>query len=134
MKKYEDLLEQAYKNIPKELSTGERFEIPKLDAFSEGNKTIIKNFNSAVSSIRRKPQEVLKYLSKELAVPITFEEERIILQRKLFKDLINKKFEEYVNSYVICKQCKKPDTHIEEAGPRLKNIICEVCGARNPLK
>lgn len=134
MKKYEDLLEEAYKNIPKGLASGERFEIPKLESFSEGNKTIVRNFGSAVDSVRRKREEVMKYLSKELAVPVNMDSDRLILQRKFFGDLINKKFEDYVNSYVICRQCKKPDTRVEEMGHGLKNIVCEACGARNPAR
>ncbi len=134
MKKYEELLDEAYKNVPKELASGERFEIPKLEAFSEGNKTIVRNFGSAVDSVRRKRDEVMKYLSKELAVPVNMDSDRLILQRKFFGDLINRKVEDYVNSYVICKQCKKPDTRVEEMGHGLKNIVCEACGARNPAR
>lgn len=134
MKKYEDLLKEAYEKIPKQLSSGERFEIPKFESFAEGNKTIIRNFNSAVGIIRRKPQDIMKYLSTELAVPVSMEGDRLILQRKFFGDLINKKFEDYVNTYVICKQCKRPDTHIEELGHRLRNVVCEACGAKNPAK
>lgn len=134
MKNYEDLLENAYKNVPEKLSSGERFEIPKLESFAEGNKTIVRNFGAAVDTIRRKREDVMKFLSKELAVPVNIDGDRLILQRKFFGDLINKKFEDYVTSYVICKQCKKPDTHIEEMGHGLRNIVCEACGARNPVK
>ncbi len=134
MKKYEDLLDEAYKSIPERQSSGERFEMPKLESFAEGNKTIVRNFGSVVDAVRRKRTEVMKYLSKEFAVPVNMDGERLILQRKFFGDLINRKFEDYVNAYVICKQCKKPDTHIEELGHGLRNIICEACGARQPVK
>jgi translation initiation factor 2 subunit 2 len=134
MKTYEEMLDIAYKNVPASLSSGERFEIPKLEAFSEGNKTIVRNFGSCVDILRRKREEVMKYLSKELAVPVSMDGDRMILQRKFFGDLINKKFEDYANSYVICKQCGKPDTHVEELGHGLKNIVCEACGATNPAK
>lgn len=134
MKGYDELLDKAYKNVKKDNSTGQRFEIPRLDSFSEGNKTIVKNFGASADTIRRKREEVMKYLSKELAVPASLDGERLILQRKFFGDLINKKFEDYVVSYVICKQCKRPDTHVEEMGHGLRNIACEACGAKNPAK
>lgn len=134
MKKYEDLLNDIYKQIQGAHSTGERFEIPKLEAFAEGNKTIVRNFGSVVDIIRRDRQEIMKFLSKELAVPTNMDGERLIIHRKFFGDLINKKFEDYVNFHVICKQCKKPDTYLEELGHGLRNIICEACGARNPVK
>ncbi|MEW6528281.1 MAG: translation initiation factor IF-2 subunit beta [Candidatus Micrarchaeota archaeon] len=134
IKKYEDLLDAAYKSIPKELYSGSRFEIMKLESFTEGTKTIVKNFGQAMDTIRRDRKDVMKFLSKELAVPINSDGDRLILQRKFFGDLINKKFEDYVNLYVLCKQCKKPDTHIEEIGHGVKNIICEACGARHSIK
>ncbi|MDD5337355.1 MAG: translation initiation factor IF-2 subunit beta [Candidatus ainarchaeum sp.] len=134
MKKYEDLLEDAYAQVPAKLSSGERFEIPKLESFSEGNKTIVRNFGPAVDALRRKRDEVMKFLSKELAVPASIDADRLILQRKFFGDLINKKFEDYANSYVVCKQCKKPDTHIQELGHGMRNVVCEACGAVNPVK
>ena len=133
MKDYNELLENAYKGLKSDGSTGERFEIPRLDAFSEGNKTIVRNFGASVDTVRRKREEVVKYLSKELAVPASMDADRLILQRKFFGDLINKKFEDYVNAYVICKQCRKPDTHIEVTG-HVKMIVCEACGAKNPAK
>ncbi|MBU0586663.1 translation initiation factor IF-2 subunit beta [Candidatus Micrarchaeota archaeon] len=133
MTDYDELLEKAYSSIKSDGSTGERFEIPKLDSFTEGNKTIVKNFGTVVDSIRRKREELVKYLSKELAVPASLDADRLILQRKFFGDLINKKFEDYVNTYVICKQCRKPDTHIEAVG-HVKMVVCEACGAKNPAK
>lgn len=134
MKSYEELLDEAYKQVPKKLSSGERFNIPKLEAFSEGNKTIVRNFGAAADALRRKREDIMKFLSKELAVPVNIDGDRLILQRKFFGDLINKKFEDYANTYVICKQCKKPDTSVQEMGHRLKNIVCEACGAINPVK
>lgn len=133
MKDYDELLENAYKAIKKDNSSGERFEIPKLDAFAEGNKTIVRNFGAVVDTVRRKREDVMKYLSKELAVPVNMDGDRLILQRKFFGDLINKKFEDYVNAYVICKQCRKPDTHLEMMG-HVKMVACEACGAKNPAK
>ncbi len=135
MKSYEELLANAYANLPeKSASTGERFEIPKFEYFTEGTKTIVKNFATVCEKIRRDPEMVNKFLSKEFAVPITVQADRIILQRKLMGDTLNKKLEEFVNRFVICKECKRPDTHIEELGHGLKQMICEACGARTPVR
>ena len=41
---YEKLLDSVYTNLPKKEAKAERFEMPKFEYFSEGNKTIIKNF------------------------------------------------------------------------------------------
>ncbi|MEW5996351.1 MAG: translation initiation factor IF-2 subunit beta [Candidatus Micrarchaeota archaeon] len=132
---YEELLEEAYAKLPEKSRGGERFEIPVLDCFNEGNKTIVKNFQAAAGKVRRMPDEMAKFLSKELAVPATVEGERLILHRKLRAEVVNKKFEEYVKGHVICRQCGKPDTHIiHEAGGRARTLVCEACGARSVVK
>lgn len=131
---YDDLLDKAHKELPEDTGTGERFEIPTLEVFVEGNKTIIRNFSQILQKIRRTPEHILKYFSKEFAVPATPEGDRLILHRKLNRDLLNKKFNEYVKTYVICEQCGKPDTHIEDTGHRSKVLVCEACGARSAVK
>jgi translation initiation factor 2 subunit 2 len=131
---YENLLDNIYDNLPKKTADGERFEMPKFEYFSEGNKTIIKNFKTVCGNIRRDMEIVSKYLSKELAVPVEIREERLVLQRRLTGDILNKKLEEYVMKYVKCKECNKPDTHIEEAGQRVRILVCEACGARMAIR
>ena len=132
---YESLLDDIYEKLPeKAKGKEERFEMPKFEYFTEGNKTLIKNFKVVTEKIRREPGVVSKYLSKELAVPVEIKGERLILQRKLMGDILNKKLEEYVNKYVICKECKRPDTHIEDLGNRVRNIVCEACGARKAIR
>jgi translation initiation factor 2 subunit 2 len=131
---YDKLLEKAHKELPEDIGTGERFEIPALEVLTEGNKTIIRNFSQVLQKIRRKPDQVIKYFTKEFAVPANQEGDRLILHRKLNRDLLNKKFNEYVKMYVVCSQCNKPDTHIEDTGHRSKLLVCEACGARTAVK
>jgi translation initiation factor 2 subunit 2 len=131
---YEQLLDNLYEKMPKNVSSGERFEMPKFEFFVEGNKTIIKNYKVVIDKLRRDPAFLSKYLSKELAVPVEIQGERLVLQRKLVGDIINKKLEEFVDKFVMCKECNRPDTHIEDLGHRVKNIICEACGARKAIR
>ncbi len=134
MNEYEKLLGNIYSNLPEKVSTTERFEMPRFEFFTEGNKTIIKNFKAVTEKIRRDPDFLCKYISKELAVPVSIQNERLILQRKLMGDIINKKLEELVVKFVMCKQCNRPDTHIQEMGHGLKQLICESCGARRTIR
>jgi translation initiation factor 2 subunit 2 len=133
-KDYEELLDNIYSNLPKKADKGERFEMPKFEYFTEGNKTIVKNFKAVSERIRREPDFISKYLTKELAVPAEQQGERLILQRRLSGDMLNKKLEDLINKYVICKQCNRPDTHIEDMGGRLRNLVCESCGARAAIR
>jgi len=132
---YDSLLDNIYKKLPeKAQGTGERFEMPRFEFFTEGNKTIIKNYKAVTDKIRRDPAFLSKVLSKELAVPVEIVGERLILQRKLIGDMVNRKLEDFINKYVICKECNRPDTHIEDLGHRSRNLICEACGARKAVR
>ncbi len=130
---YEKLLDRAIATLPKKQESGERFEIPIADAFLHGTKTIIKNFDSICAKIRRSPEEVSKFLFRELAIPGKREAAQLILHGKINGRLINEKFTLYTQTHVICKECKKPDTHIEHAGRGPKTLICEACGARSTV-
>lgn len=131
---YEKLLDNLYAKLPKNTSSSERFEMPKFEFFTEGNKTIVKNYKAVVDKIRRDPTFLSKHLSKELAVPVEIQGERLILQRKLTGDIVNRKLEEFVTRFVMCKECNRPDTHIEDLGHRVRNLVCEACGARKAIR
>src|SRR5208283_3597751 len=94
---YDKLLDNIYAKLPEKTASTERFEMPRFDFFSEGNKTIIKNFKSVADKIRRDPAILSKYLSKELAVPVEIAGERLILQRKLIGDMVNTKLSDFVS-------------------------------------
>lgn len=133
-KDYEGLLSNIYDNLPtKGISSGERFEIPKFESFVEGVKTVVKNFTQVCDKIRRDKEFISKLLSKELAVPVEVQGDRLILHRKLSSDMLQKKLDDLVLKYVMCRQCKKPDTHINETAG-IKQLVCEACGARNTIR
>ena len=134
MEDYEQLLEKAYTSIkPVEVDKNfDRWEIPSVKSMIQGNKTIIDNFLQICSYIRRDCDHVAKFLSKELATFSKIENERLILNRKMSSAQINDKLRLYVNRYVICAECKKPDTElIKENG--FKFIHCLACGAKHSL-
>ena len=133
MNNYEKLLDNVYANLPKKTADDQRFEFPVFDSFIEGNKTIIKNFEAVASKLRREKQFLVKFFSKELATPINLEGDRVVLQRKVNPAILNKKLEEFIRDYVICGICEKPDTNIQSYGT-VKEIVCEACGARRPVK
>ncbi|MFH1257640.1 MAG: translation initiation factor IF-2 subunit beta [Candidatus Micrarchaeota archaeon] len=130
---YEQLLERAYATLPKKQVSGERFEMPIADAFLHGTKTIVKNFDGLCAKLRRKPEEVAKFLFRELAIPGKREQGNLLLHGKISGRLINEKLALYAQTHVLCKECKKPDTHIEHSGRGPKMLICEACGARSTV-
>jgi translation initiation factor 2 subunit 2 len=47
--------------------------------------------------------------------------------------LMEKKLESYVKGYVLCKECKKPDTKLIRED-RITFLKCDACGAKSPVK
>lgn len=135
METYEQLLDEAYKKIkPVAVSERfERFEIPRANAQVIGSKTIISNFLQICSYIRRKPEHLAKFLSKELAAFSKIENERLILNRKLQTQQINDKLVFYVTEFVVCRECKKPDTELIKQGDFMF-IHCLACGAKHSVR
>lgn len=135
---YEKLLDNLYASLPKKKEsanpTGERFEVPAVEVFIAGTKTSIKNFDAITAKLRRKPEELAKFLYRELAAPGVVHAGQLVLQGKLSSRLINDKIAVYTSTHVICPQCRKPDTHIDASGRHLKTLICEACGARTPIR
>ncbi len=131
-KKYNELLDKLYKQV-KRVEVAERFEIPKVEGMIEGSKTIITNFSQLCSMLRRKPEHVSKFLSRELAAQSSIEGDRLVLNRKLLSSQINDKVQAYVNEFVLCPECKKPDTElIREKG--FMFIHCLACGAKKSVR
>ena len=133
MESYEQLLEQAYKKV-KLIETGsERFEIPKVEGQVSGKNTIITNISQITNYLRRPIEHLAKFLQKELATPGKIEGDRLILITKLNSQKVNDKIQQYAKEFVICPECKKPDTEITaEKGIKFKH--CLACGAKSPIR
>jgi translation initiation factor 2 subunit 2 len=125
---YEGLLDEAYENV-EATDECERFEVLKVKGHHEGVRTIISNFGQIVLCIRRKPEHFLKFLTKELASSGEIKGDRLILSRKLASKDVNDKIEKYVNGFVLCPKCKKPDTELENAGAKAF-LRCLACGEK----
>ena len=132
MQDYEAMLERAYEKLPKSVFIKERFEIPKVKGLIHGNKTIITNFKQIIDALRRPPEHLLKYLLKELASPGNLDGHRLILGRKISSAMISSKIESYANEFVLCPDCKKPDTTLKKE-ERVTTMKCMACGAKHPI-
>lgn len=131
MENYENLLKRAYEKV-RAKDAGERFKMPQAEIAMEGNQTLIKNFSTICSVLRRDPKHLLKFLTKELAVPAS-SGQQMILQGKVSYSIIQQKLEEYAKEFVICKECKRPDTKLVKED-RIVSLRCEACGAKVPVK
>ncbi len=132
MESYQALLERAHTKLPPVRTGGERFQVPDPDVMSDGKNTLIRNFQEITGVLRREPDHVIQFLAKELGCPGVLDLPRGVLKSRLTKDQIAQRIREYTAKYVICSECKRPDTHLKKEG-RLTLLICEACGAQRPV-
>jgi|TARA_B100001971_G_C18232642_1_gene564951 translation initiation factor 2 subunit 2 len=130
---YEKLLDEAYKKVKQVSANSERFEIPKVEGYFEGRKTILINFSQIVDHLRRNPEHLQKFLLRELATSGHKNGDKLILNIKVPSSKIKQKVEEYVKEFVLCKECKKPDTELLKED-RLLFIRCLACGAKHSVR
>ena len=133
MDNYEKMLEGAYKEIPDKSHLSERWEAPRIYSNQQGNQTMIRNVNEVTGNLRREPQLLLKFFSKEFATAGNYDGKRIILQGKFTQDQLNARLTNFIKEYVLCSECSKPDTELTIfSGSPYKR--CEVCGAKAPVR
>lgn len=130
---YEELLKKVYEKLPKKVEERKRFEIPVAICQIQGNKTLVKNFSEILSVFRRDASHLSKYLFKELATPGSVQDKFLVLQRKVPREILQKKIESYVKEFVYCKECGEPDTKLKKEG-RIFVLKCDACGARYPVR
>jgi translation initiation factor 2 subunit 2 len=130
---YKELLQKARKEIPESVKKVERFEVPKVKGHIEGNKTIISNFQQIAETLRRPVEHLLKYVLRELATPGEMRKGAVIIGRKINAARVNEKIQQYANEFVICPECKRPDTKMVKKD-KIIFIQCLACGAWRPVK
>jgi translation initiation factor 2 subunit 2 len=131
---YEQLLDRAFAQLPSLAAEKSDFKIPEVDSIIQGNKTIIRNFSLIAGMARRDENDIAKYLSKELAAPVNVDAQKLTISAKVQSAPLNDKVKKYFETYVICKECHKPDTHIEGTERGYETLVCEACGARYTVK
>jgi translation initiation factor 2 subunit 2 len=130
---YEKLLKKIQDKISENKTSGSRFELPTVDIMWQGNRTFFRNFAEFPKILRRDPDKVLQYLSKEFAAPAQLAGDKAVFVGKRdphdFTALLNR----YVKEYLECPSCKSPDTRVEKSN-RFTFLVCEACGAKSSLK
>jgi translation initiation factor 2 subunit 2 len=130
---YNELLKRARSQIPETHIKQERLEIPKIKYTIVGMRTIIFNFKEIADALNRDPQHVLKFLTGEMATAATTQESRAIFQGKFPEDTLVRLLQRYMENFITCPVCKRPDTKIVKE-KRLLFLVCEACGAKSSVK
>ncbi|MDE0741444.1 MAG: translation initiation factor IF-2 subunit beta [Candidatus Poseidoniia archaeon] len=131
---YEKLLERAREGLEDVMQNAERFSPPIPDIMHEGSKkTIIRNFSEIVDSLRRDETHLYKFLLQELGTAGSVNNRRLVLQGRVPEKKIKDRIKTYIETFVVCQECNRPDTSFLRTG-RTLNLHCEACGAKRPIR
>jgi translation initiation factor 2 subunit 2 len=130
---YDELLKRARSQIPEVAVKKERLELPRLRMSVIGMRTIIYNFKEIADALNRDPQHIMKFLTGEMATAATSQEGRVIFQGKFNADTLNTLLQRYVENFIVCPVCKRPDTRLVRE-KRLSFLVCEACGAKSSIR
>jgi len=130
---YEALLKKAYANVTEQSESTDRFIVPEAKVYIEGKTTILENFADIADVVRRDQDHLMKYLLGELGTAGKIDGTRAIFNGKFEPSLINGLVKGYVDDYVICSECGKPDTRLVK-DDRVLLLRCDACGGHRPVR
>ena len=130
---YAALLGRARKSLTKPVSSGERFQMPPAEIMGEGKTTIVKNMGELLEKMNRKADQVVPLLLREIGSAGSYDGGRLVLQGKVAERSITERLAKYVETYVICGECGRPDTHLVKE-ERTTIVKCDACGGHRPVK
>jgi len=126
-------LERAMKKMPATRDIKERFVVPQPRVFYEGKTTVLENFRAIADTLNREPDHLMKYLLQELGTAGKIEGPRGIFQGKFTEQAMARQIESYFEEYVVCTECRLPDTHLTK-NDRVLMLKCDACGAHRPVR
>lgn len=130
---YEEALDKAYENITEVAKHGERFEPPEFDIRVEGNSTIITNFRDVTEKLDREETHLMKHVRGEIGTSGHLENRRAKLKGQFSEGKLQDALKKYIDKYVLCSECNRPDTRLEKQKGTL-TLKCEACGAFSPVE
>ncbi len=131
---YKKMLEGLYASLPERSKKHERFEMPEVDSFVHGTKTIVKNFSAILKVINRDKKHLFKFLAKETATSTAIDDSgRLVLSGRFSREQVNRLIKSYITQFILCPECKRPDTKVtEKQGVRM--LKCDACGALSSVR
>ena len=130
---YNPLLDRLYMALPTKTKETNRFELPKAQSMIQGKQTIWKNFVKVAKDLDRDQNLLYKFVMKEISTSSTIINNQSLVLNGVFDNhKINIILDKFINTYVLCSACKKPDTSISTHN-NIKILKCTACGAVTPL-
>lgn len=130
---YDDLLDKGREEIPEDVGSGERFELPDVTSRKQGSRTVVENFQELADVMSRDEDHLSKYIQNELGTAGHVESGELVLNGEFRRGHVQSKVEDYLDEFVICPECNRPDTKItKEKGVEM--LKCQACGARTVIE
>ena len=108
-------------------------EIIKYEGKGNGKKTRFVNINEISQQLHRTPDELTKFLGIDLSTSTNYTNNVAIINGHIRKDDMEKSLRNYIEIFVLCKECGLPEIpkyKIDRKGIKTK---CLSCGARNKM-
>ncbi|KUK44024.1 MAG: translation initiation factor IF-2 subunit beta [Methanothrix sp.] len=126
-------LERAMSRLPPSRGTEDRFVIPSPKIFYEGKTTVLENFATIADALNRDPDHLMKFILQEMGTAGKIEGQHAVFQGRFTEQNLERHIDSYVQEYVICSECHRPDTQLIRSD-RVLTLKCEACGAHRPVR
>lgn len=126
-------LERAMGRLPASKGTEDRFVIPPPKIFYEGKTTVLENFAGIADALNREGDHLMKFILQEMGTAGKIEGQHAVFQGKFTEQSLERHIDSYVQEYVICSECHRPDTQLIRSD-RVLMLKCEACGAHRPVR
>jgi len=133
MEDYMKGLDRAMSRLPASRGTEDRFVIPPPKIFYEGKATVLENFASIADALNRDPDHLMKFILQEMGTAGKIEGQHAVFQGRFTEQSLERHIDSYVQEYVICSECHRPDTQLIRSD-RVLMLKCEACGAHRPVR
>lgn len=121
------------KKMPDTKGPKERFVMPVPKVYYEGKTTVLENFAAIADAFDREPEHLMKYMLQEMGTAGKIEGHRGVFQGKFAEQAIERQIDSYFEEYVVCSECRLPDTHLIKSD-RVLMLKCDACGAHRPVR
>jgi len=121
------MLGKGMEEVPEDVGSGERFEVPEVKTRKDGSKTIVENFQEFVERFNREEKHLSKFIQDELGTAGHIDSGELVLNGEFRRGNIAGRIDNYVDEFLYCEECGSPDTKmVKEKGVEL--LKCQACG------
>lgn len=110
-----------------------RYKMDKLDLKIIKNKTTITNIDKVAKDLDRSPQIIVDYFKKQFGISIMYSKKVAVCSKVLTVNELEKKLFEFIESNVLCKKCKNPETVIVQ-NKKKEIMTCKSCSAESTIE